>query len=252
MPPKRYVGRCIYCGSIDDLTDEHIVPRGLNGPWQLLAGSCRVCNQVTSTFERSVLQEQFILPRVKLGLRTYHPKNRPKEFSFEVEKDGHKEKLILPADDCPPIFVMPYLEKPRYIANYDYEKGVYIKGCSLHGSGLVELIANSAIDSFKYTTTFLGNSFERMLAKMAYGMVVLEYGPDVLEECYVLPCILGKKDDAGYWVGSSERDVNNLPVEKVLHRISVLINGEEVHALIRLFADYQTPEYIIIVGKLKH
>ncbi|MFC2071890.1 HNH endonuclease [Chloroflexota bacterium] len=251
VPLTRHIGRCVYCGSTDNLTDEHIVPHGLKGPWQLLKGSCNAYNQITSAFERSVLQEQFILPRVALDLPTYHPKNRPQKFSFEVEKGGRKEKIVLPVTDCPPIFMMLDLEKPRYIANYDYEKGVMVKGCSLHGPSQAKLKEKLSIEGISLTTSFAGNCFERVLAKIAYGMIILAYGSDALEECYVLPCILGQKDDVGYWVGSSGKDYRILPPEKALHRIFLTVNGKEVGALIRLFANYQTPEYLVIVGKLK-
>ena len=179
------------------------------------------------------------------------PKNRPKKFTFEVEKDGRKEKVVLPITNVPPIFMMLDLEKPRYIANYDYEKGVMVKGCSLHGPSLAKLKDKLDIQGISVTTSFSGNCFERMLAKIAYGMIILAYGLDALEECYVLPCILGQKDDTGYWVGSSGKHTSNLPAENVLHRIFLTLNGKEVGALIRLFANYQTPEYLVIVGKLK-
>jgi hypothetical protein len=251
IPATRYIGKCVYCGSTDNLTDEHIVPHGLKGPWQLLKGSCKVCNQITSAFERNVLRQQFMLPRAALDLPTYHPKNRPQEFSFEVEKDGHKEELVLPITDCPPVFMMLDLEKPRYIAKYDYEKGIMVKGCSLHGPSQAKLKEKLSIETVSFTASFSGNCFERMLAKIAYGMIILAYGPDALEECYVLPCILGQKEDVGYWVGSSGKDVSNLPSEKALHRVFLTIERKEVGALIRLFANYQTPEYLVIVGKLK-
>jgi hypothetical protein len=251
IPLTRHIGKCIYCGSIDNLTDEHIVPHGLKGQWQLLKGSCRVCNQITSAFERSVLRQQFILPRAALDLPTYHPENRPQEFPFEVEKDGRREKIVLPVTDCPPIFFMLDLEKPRYIASYDYEKGVMVKGCSLHGPSLTKLKDKLSIERISLTASLSGDCFERMLAKIAYGMVILAYRPDALEECYVLPCILGQKDDVGYWVGSSGKHASTLPAEEALHRIYLTRHGKEVGALIRLFANYQTPEYLVIVGKLK-
>jgi hypothetical protein len=251
VPLNRHIGRCVYCGSTDSLTDEHIVPYGLKGPWQLLKGSCKVCSQITSAFERNVLREQFILPRAALDLPTYHPENRPQEFSFEVEKDGHREELVLPVTECPPIFVMLDLEKPRYISDYDYEKGIMVKGYSLHGPSHAKLREKLDIESISFTASFTGNCFERMLAKIAYGMIVLAYGPNALEKCYVLPCILGQKDDAGYWVGSSGKHASTLPAENALHRVYLTIEGKEVGALIRLFATYQTPEYLAIVGKLK-
>lgn len=250
VPITKYIGRCVYCGSIESLTDEHIVPRGLKGPWKLVKGSCQACNQITSAFEKSVLREQFILPRAALGLPTYHRKKRPQKFSFEVEKNGHKETIVLPRTECPPLFVMLTVEKPRYIADYDYEKGVNVTRASLHGPELLKIKEKLKIDSLSVKVNISGNCFERMLAKIAYGMTILAYGPGALEECYVLPCILGQKDDTGYWVGSSGRDFSVLPKEKALHRIFLTVKGKEVGALIRLFATYHTPEYHVIVGKL--
>src|SRR5262245_13876737 len=42
MAPRR-IGKCIYCGSVDDLTTEHIIPKGLAGGWTLNEASCRRC-----------------------------------------------------------------------------------------------------------------------------------------------------------------------------------------------------------------
>ncbi len=90
-----------------------------------------------------------------------------------------------------------------------------------------------------------------MLAKIAYGIVVLQYGPDSLEECYVLPGILGQKDDLGKWVGSG-RDINELPRKKEDYIITIREkeNGD-VYVYIRLFTSFNTPEYLVIVGRLK-
>lgn len=251
VPLTRYIGRCIYCGSTENLTNEHIVPRGLKGPWQLHKGSCQACAKITSGFEKSVLKQQFILPRTALGLPTYHRKKRLQKFSFEVEKNGHKETIVLPGTECPPLFMMLIVKKPRCIADYDYEKGVTVTGASLHGPSLLKIKAKLNIDSLSITQTFSGTSFVRMLAKIAYGMTILSYGLGALAECYVLPCILGQKEDVGYWVGSSGRDFAALPVEKHLHRIFLMEKANEIGASIRLFANYRTPEYLVIVGKLK-
>lgn len=93
VPLTRYIGRCVYCGSTESLTDEHIVPHGLKGPWQLLKGSCQACNQITSAFEKRVLREQFILPRAVLGLPTYHPKNVHRNSLLRWRRTGIRKRL---------------------------------------------------------------------------------------------------------------------------------------------------------------
>ena len=43
------VGRCIYCGSTDTLTDEHIIPLALNGTGLLPKSSCVACAKITNS-----------------------------------------------------------------------------------------------------------------------------------------------------------------------------------------------------------
>ncbi len=254
IPLSRYIGKCIYCGSTDDLTDEHIVPRGLGGPWLLLEASCKKCAKVTSGFERGVLRKFFILVRTKLGLPTYHPKNRPKTFPFLVTIGGKEKVLEVPVSDCPTLFMMPLLGKPGYIRKDTQVKGMVVSGMSLHGkeSELREFKAKYNIESISYTRE-LRTSFARVLAKIAYGMAVAKYGLDMIEEAYVLPCILDPKNDVGQWVGceAPHESPALLQREQYFHRIDILINKSEVGARVRLFANYQTPEYLVIVGRLK-
>jgi hypothetical protein len=252
-PIERHIGKCVYCGSTDNLTDEHIVPYGLNGPWQLLEGSCKACNKITSAFEGTVLHEYFTLARAALGLRTRHRRNRPKEFSFEVDREGRKDTIKVPVTDCPAIFMMRILEEPGYIVKRGNEDSVKTIAVSLHGINPTELEDKFDIEGISINAHFSGgHCFERMLAKIAYGMTILAYGSEALKECYVLPCILGLKHDVGYWVGSSGRRISTLPAEKkVLHRIGLALNNGEIRIFIRLFAHLKTPEYLVIVGKLK-
>ena len=82
IPESMSVDRCINCGSTRELTDEHVMPRGLSGRWIIKHGSCKSCAKITSAFEMAVLRNEFLLPRTALRLPTYHPKNRPKGVSI--------------------------------------------------------------------------------------------------------------------------------------------------------------------------
>jgi len=251
-PVSKYIGKCIYCGSADNLTKEHIVPRGLGGRQKLFSASCKKCAKITSGFERDVVREFFILVRTKLGLPTYHPKKRPGSFSFMVTIDGKEEVVNFPVSDCPTLFMMPHFEKPGYIRKDTQGKGISVTGMSLHGSGSGELKTKYNVESISFTAD-LHTSFARVLAKIAYGMTVFQYGLDMIEEAYVLPCILGKKDDVGQWVGCEDphKSPDLLTRERFSYRIDFLTKKSEVGARIRLFANYQTPEYLVIVGRLK-
>lgn len=253
--PEKYkpksIGKCIYCGSVENLTDEHIVPYSLGGPWQLLNASCVNCARITTKLEREVSRNFFDLVRTKLGLPTYHPENRPNAFDFLVKIKDKEEIVNFPISDCPALFIMPILERPGYIADSPQRKGILIVGQSLHGYGLNEFIEVNKIKNITFSRNF-GLSFARTLAKIAYGMVVHKYGLVSIKENYVIQCILGKKDDCGQWVGCENPDKSPklLPKSEYLHTIEVIEENNIVGARIRLFANFRTPEYIVVVGHL--
>jgi hypothetical protein len=255
VPPidPRNIGKCIYCGEVNDLSKEHILPHGLGGPWVLLKASCKKCAKITSAFEYPVVHELFDLVRTKLSLPTYHPKDRPKSHVFSLKSNG-KDKIVESSIiDSPTLFVMPIFEKPGCILNNVQRKGVLITGTTLHGSGVNDYLSKQGSQTLSYSVN-LSTSFARVLAKIAYGMVVFKYGIDVIQDVYVLPCILGTKDDAGQWVGCEdpEKSPALLPKEQLFHKIEVFEKNDGVYVKIRLFASSQTPEYLVIVGKLKN
>jgi len=165
---SRDIGQCIYCRSTKGLTDEHIVPHGLAGPWQLLNASCQQCCDITSAFESHVLGDYFIQARTKLGLPTYHAKKRPKSFKFTVKINGKEQVVEIPVSDITTLFTMPTLTKPGYITNNRQGKGFAVRGMSLHGSALKILKTKYNLDSLNFTVT-LDNSFYDFSLKSHMG-----------------------------------------------------------------------------------
>ena len=254
VPATTRIGECIYCGSKTNLTKEHIVPYGLGcpGEWILHEGSCQGCARVTSAFERDVLKKYLMEPRAALGLPTCRKKNRPNRLDLQLLGDGQSFTVSLPAGQCPPFIIMPHFKVPAYVGNYDYQSGVMVGGSSLHGpSDMKERLARLNANGFSVSQTLVPVSFARMLAKIAYGMAILQFGPHAFKEVFVLPCILGQRDDVGQWVGCSEEPAIVPQVEKLLHRIEIMSNNSVVSARIRLFANYRTPVYLVFVGSLK-
>lgn len=254
VPSTTCIGECIYCGSKTNLTKEHIMPYGLGCPreWILYEGSCQGCARITSAFERDVLDIYLRESRAALGSPTYHKKNRPKRLDLQLLRDGQSFTVSLPAEQCPPLIIMPHFKVPAYIGNYDYQSGVMVVGSSLHGpSDMGERLARLNANGFSVSRSLVAVSFARMLAKIAYGMAILQFGPHAFKEVFVLPCILGQRKDAGRWVGCSEEPAIVPDIEKLLHRIEVMSSNSIVSAHIRLFANYRTPVYLVFVGSLK-
>lgn len=247
------VGRCIYCDSTErPLHTEHIVPFGLNGPWELLEATCKNCANITSAFEKEVLRHSLIVPRTALNLPTRHKQERPKQFPLVITSEGKSETVQVPVSQHFAAMILPIDEMPAHLTGKHYEKGVAVKGMILvqvSGPPVEEIAKRLRTKKISVTATWHGNSFERMLAKIGLGSVVAKYGINNLEQIYIRPSILGQKDDIGRWVGTAG-DLQ-LDVGKFFHQIHLSIVNSDIIARIKLFALFNVPEYLVVVGRLR-
>src|SRR5262249_53012078 len=92
------VGRCIYCFTTDNLTDEHTVPLSLNGSLKLKKASCTACNNITSKFERSVSRDTLKVARAVMQYTTRHPERRRETYPVEVVISGQVQTVDMPVE----------------------------------------------------------------------------------------------------------------------------------------------------------
>lgn len=248
------VGKCIYCGKKDSpLRTEHIIPYGLNGPWKLLKSTCDDCAAITSAFEMSVLRDSLIILRSALNLPTRRKKKRPLTFPLTITKECQQETINVPVHIHKhlALMILPISLPPAHLDGRKYKRGITITG------GITIKIGGLPLNNFKkiygaktvgVSSIWHGNDFERMVAKIAYGFTVADKGIDNLEEVYVIPAILGKKDDIGRWVGCAED--KKLDVGKYFHHIDLSVYNREVIVRVKLFAIFDVPEYLVVVGRL--
>ena len=106
------------------------------------------------------------------------------------------------------------------------------------------------------------NNFARMIAKIAYGFAVAQFGVDDIEDLGIVSAIKGETDDIGKWVGCTEKE--NFSPNPVLHswksqttasyRIDIpneTIPGKLTYK-VSLFSLFDTPEYTVVVGNIKN
>lgn len=254
---SRHVGRCIYCGAAADLSREHIVPEGLNGEWTLHKASCPRCRDVTSRFETDVLKNAFGCVRVSLNMRTKHPENRPRQLPVRVKRGRAECDLFIDVADYPTIMNSPVFDPPGSVPiaqggmRIRRENGVWIR--QVAGPPLAEVLQGIARkNGYDYVGLRLGYQpicFGRAIAKIAYGLAVLQLGLDAIGEAYVVPAILGNTVDLARWVGCDTTPAI-LPTTG-LHAFQVEVRSGEIHVFVRLFAQFEAPEYHVIVGQLK-
>ena len=128
-PTQRVIGQCIYCLTRErPLSREHVIPLGLNGDLLLLDASCASCARITSRFERDALRSALIGPRVGLRMRTQHRKQRPTRFPLWVERQGRRQKILIPAEEYPAFLATPVFASPAHLSGDSYTSGIVLRG----------------------------------------------------------------------------------------------------------------------------
>ena len=119
------VGKCIYCKKTDvALSEEHIIPYGLNGNQVLLSASCGDCSKITLAFEHDILRHTFILPRKAFKMRSRHS-HQDDDIPARLElDDGTVQSIKIPKDDAPIMFALPIFLPPLVIDDRPFQPGI--------------------------------------------------------------------------------------------------------------------------------
>jgi HNH endonuclease len=244
------IGRCIYCGkdgAKEDLTVEHVMPKGFGGGIIFLGASCESCRVITSRFEDDCLRKDYKHFRADAGM----PMNT---------------KIAAKTDYC---VVLPVL--PR--------AGILV-GRPPTSESLATTVQRLWFRPKQSPTTFPEvaqdnkfryQSFIRMLAKIAYGYALGQIGPD---KFYPLaPDLILWRDPMllHHLVGCTDPKIDaemrkNMPITKKVmndpkspwtrQQARLYVTSPDGHSalavvLIRLFPYYpHAPTYEIVVGKL--
>lgn len=256
----RAIDRCIYCGSRDQLSDEHVVPFALGGTLVLSRASCESCRVKTGSIEQRLLRNHWWPYRQRLRLPTrrpveqpthvpvklFHPSREPVDALLPV--DQHNVFLVFQFD--PPsilqgrvrpevpfgrnVLLKPVGEPPRFV-EIDGQRH------SIGPEERVEIPVN--LDAADVT---------RFLAKVAHGYAISRRGLQACAEYYLSPIILGGGEGALTYIGNSAPSIlgPRLP-GSTLHALLDRVNGEYLTVLIQLFRDQGDPPpiYEVVVGR---
>lgn len=249
------VGHCIYCGAMNDLSNEHIIPYGLSGTAVLPKSTCEVCAKITGEQERIVLHEYMQQVRVYLGTksRSKH-KNAPSEYPLTIMRGDVQETVMLPLNECPILLHFPIFSPPAFLNPYGYTNGIRMEGILpvSFGPKPIEVINNLGASSSCLSHDQKPVSFARVIAKIAYALAVAEGAlVKIKGDPLVCSAILGKTNDIGCWVGTFTDPIRVF--EGQLHRIRIY--GDHQKGLligdVQLFSNSYTPRYEVIIGILR-
>ena len=264
---SKKINKCIYCQAKDvELTDEHVMPFALGWDLVLEKAVCKVCQVITGKCEPEQLKRIWAEVRACIGIRSRRRKFATETFPLEVVlNDGTHTTLNLKSDEVLGMAQFLEYDLPASIKpDIRYTGGINIKSISNYNFGIKpETLAKKYhIKEIKQTTVYKGNLFAQMLAKIAYCFTIFTFGPDYLEECFVLPLILGQDENPGLYIGCDETGQFFPRIGKQkngLHAIKLFVHEIEespvtlIEVKIKFFASAvsETPEYIVIVGTRK-
>ena len=254
---KRYnaVGLCIYCGAVNDLSDEHIVPFGLGGNLVLPKSSCRTCAKITSRFERIVLRGPFRPIRVFRGIQSRRKhRDAPTSLPLRIRREGEDwETIFLPHNDYPILLNFFVLDVPG-CDDPEYVKGVRLRGQITYSFGPRpgEVMSRLGVKQIKLPSQqYHPVDFAKMTAKVAYSMAVALGQIDPARgRPQVVRSILGEVDDIGRWVGMISQPRHWY--SNVLHYVAITrdVDRGVLRGRVQYLTDVGSPSYEVILGHL--
>jgi hypothetical protein len=247
---------CIYCGTRErSLTDEHIVPYGLNGNLVLPKSSCSACAKITSATELKVLRGFLNAGRRKIGIKSRH--KRAQKLSTPVKyiigdeyHDGESSFIDGIQSIHLPIFSTP-------LALGGTSKNGYLDSIDIAGfdtmqfDGTIPTINGQKPNGIRIHTRVHIWNFIRMIAKIAHSYHVAIKGSFPLNESPIVKVALNKSNNVKPWIGCLEQYPLSKPESTALHLLDLNeIEGEDNQTCtvvrIKLLSPTSGPTYTAI------
>jgi hypothetical protein len=241
------VGSCIYCGATENLTREHIVPRGLKGTLILPDASCRDCATITGRIENLCLRHMMGRFRRRIGIKS--KKAQPASLPLKITMaDGSEEERSVPISDLPTAISLPvWHHEPTLLTGvrrpFEVATWTWIKK---DAPAAVERLGGVGFEVTRLQPVI----FSRMLAKIAFSYSVAKLGLGTFEPLLIQHILVGLENPTHLVGGPPQKP----PAEKALHRLTPhhVAAHEKSYLVIevRLLAQLGAPTYMVVVGEL--
>ncbi len=259
-PAKIYpsVNRCIYCGSTENLSDEHIIPFGMGGQMVIPKASCKACSGLSSAFEGTCLRTMFGPLRMLYDLPSYRKKSRPKKLPLKVRIDSKDDwtKIDVEQTDYPFLVLFPIFQLPDLLSGKVTVDGrdaktnkLWIRGASASQgffSHMDTLIAKLGVHAVMPEAKAHVEEFCLMLAKIGHAYASAEIGCEKFEPLLTSALLRRDLSNRADFIGGLGRD--EAP-SSALHELSVHDHNNLVVVRIRLLAKLGTPTYYVVAGR---
>jgi hypothetical protein len=263
-PPS---GQCLYCQADiaayapDDITNEHIVPRALNGSLILLNGACSACAKLSNeSYENTALNNDLLIARRLLELKKSRHRgkkhNKPPMPLPAVAKGDHTQSdgadmftEALSKDEYPQIFGLVLFPPAGLLKGIDRGAGIASMRIQFFNLGPKQSTASGVTTRYP----FVNGPFAKMIAKIGYCYAVAERGFSAFDGDPIRDLLAGRRNDVYNFVGNIETP--EVLTNRHLHALYFRDRGDWLTVLVHLFAscnaDEKTPTipYEVVVGR---
>jgi 5-methylcytosine-specific restriction endonuclease McrA len=249
-------GFCIYCGSTEQLSREHVVPYALGGTLTITEGSCEECRKKTHAFETDVLTGPLRMVRYiqNLPSSTKH-RSVPKTVEFSVKLgDGTEERIEVPIAKAPIFLAFYEFGEPKYM---DPSRGAILETRGVvtgsYGQDPSQVLSEVRAKGM----TIVGPpvrpvAFARMVAKIAYCFAFAQGHIKRLENPgELIKAFMEEPDTIGRFVGSIPPPFTKYEGVRIRFAIKVLESERIAYAEVQLFAASGAPTYVVVLGRIK-
>lgn len=247
---------CVYCsyGIVKEATKrnlgaEHIIPFGLGGNQILPRACCKACERrLGAGIEQAVLKMMFGNTRIKLGLPTRNPQDRPTEITLILsDRSTPTGEITIPASKIPLGIPGLKLPAPGILVGEKPHDRMVGEFSLIHNEEETRQYLAGPNKGFR-VGSFNNHIFMVMLAKIAHSYAIAEWGHYSFTPL-LLDLLLGRTETSSYWVGGGrEMPPDPLGLHRLELRRETVLATTYVVAYIRLFCSFNTPEYRVVVG----
>ncbi|MEV8642365.1 HNH endonuclease [Mesorhizobium ciceri] len=260
-------GCCIYCGSTEELTDEHVVPFALAANSVIyLDASCKACAAIIQRYEQDVLRKQLGVFRAQVDAPTRNKKARVQNADvhfFEIDDMGRQIRDLgsrnFPVGELPLTLNLWQLPEARILRPDAVAGDDYGRAWSFTEMAVTDRINRTVAQQTgsKHVAMKLGDvnrsNFLRFLAKTAHAFAVMTLGPNSFRP-FLADVILKRSDDLTQFVGggfpAAPHEVD--PAHTTLLSLGSPDAGPAkglIAIRLQFWHELKTPAYIVMVGE---
>jgi len=254
LKPPRAVA-CIYCGSTEKLSDEHILPYSLGGTPKIRKGSCERCRKETHGFETAVLTGPMRYVRFIQGIQSRSRyKEMPSTIEVQIQGEGVERTIEVEIGKAPILLPYPIFREPTYLLSQDAGE-VRLEGTVTGSYGVDPEVFIRGLGVTGLRLASVGSApvaFAQMLAKIAYCFAWAHGTLSDIEAPHELVrAMMDEPNKLARYVGTLEPPYHSY--EGVQHRLST--KYMEAHRVmyveVQLFAASGAPTYVVVLGKVR-